>query len=388
MFSRVFQRKKVDRINLNHIGGNGKKPIIKLDRLVKTYSSTAGEFMVLKEIDASIYEGEFVSVIGRSGSGKSTMLNMIAGIDRPTSGDVQVGDVSVHELSESDMAAWRGRNLGIVFQFFQLLPMLSLIENVMLPMDFCNVYTPRQRKERAMELLRKVELDRHARKLPSAMSGGEQQRVAIARALANDPPIILADEPTGNLDSKTADVVFRLFKDLVDQGKTVVMVTHDSSQAQRATRTMLLVDGEIMNEYVARALPTLTPEQLVKATRSLQPMHFEAGATILQEGMPGENFYIITQGRAEVTLRRPEGTDVVVARLGEGQYFGEIELMQGRKNAASVRASEHSPVELVALNQAAIDSILDASDPTRAVLEKAAADHIAENIEARREEQA
>jgi len=388
MFTRIFRRKRVDRIHLNGNGGNGKTPIIELHKLVKTYSSTAGEFMVLKEIDASIYEGEFVAVIGRSGSGKSTLLNMIAGIDRPTSGDVRVGDLAVHELSESDMAAWRGRNLGIVFQFFQLLPMLSLIENVMLPMDFCNMYTPRQRKERAMELLRKVELDRHARKLPAAMSGGEQQRVAIARALANDPPIVLADEPTGNLDSKTADVVFKLFQDLVDQGKTVVMVTHDSSQAQRATRTMLLVDGEIMNEYVARALPSLTPEQLVKATRSLQPMRFEAGATILQEGMPNDKFYIITQGQAEVTLRRPEGTDVVVARLGEGQYFGEIEVLQGRKNAATVRAAEHSPVELVALEREAINAILGESGPTRAALEKVAAKHIQENIAARREGQA
>ena len=212
--------------------------------------------------------------------------------------------------------------------------------------------------------------------------------MAIARALANDPPIVLADEPTGNLDSKTADVVFKLFQDLVDQGKTVVVVTHDSSQAKRATRTMLLVDGEIINEYVARALPSLTPEQLVKATRSLQPMRFEAGATILQEGMPGEKFYIITQGQAEVTLKRPEGTDVVVARLGEGQYFGEIEVLQGRKNAATVRASEHSLVELVALDRDAIDTILDESDPTRAALEKIAAEHIKENIAARRKEQA
>jgi putative ABC transport system ATP-binding protein len=228
--------------------GNGKAPIIKINKLIKTYTSAAGVFPVLKSIDAEIYEGEFVAVIGRSGSGKSTLLNMIAGIDRPTSGEVEVKHLAVHQLNESQMAVWRGRNMGIVFQFFQLLPMLSLIENVMLPMDFCNMYTPRQRKERAMELLGKVELDKHARKLPSAMSGGEQQRVAIARALANDPPIILADEPTGNLDSKTAEVVFGIFRDLVDQGKTIIMVTHDGSQAKRASRAMRLVDGEIIHE--------------------------------------------------------------------------------------------------------------------------------------------
>jgi ABC-type lipoprotein export system ATPase subunit len=382
----MFQRKQPEHItHSNEIGhgGNGKAPVIRLRNLVKTYSSAAGEFPVLKEIDANIYQGEFVGVIGKSGSGKSTLLNMIAGIDRPTSGEIHVGDMPVHELNESELAVWRGRNMGVVFQFFQLLPMLSLMENVMLPMDFCNMYTPRQRKERALELLRLVELGEHAMKLPSAISGGEQQRVAIARALANDPPIVLADEPTGNLDSKTADVVFNIFMGLMKQGKTVVMVTHDNSLAQRATRTMLLVDGEIINEYVAKALPSLTPEQLMKATRNLQPMHFEAGTTILQEGMPGGKFYIITQGKAEVVLSQPEGNDVIVARLGEGQYFGEIELVRGGKNAAMVRASEHAPLEVVALDKEAMHDLLAGSDTTRATLEQIAAQHLAENTAAR-----
>ena len=383
---RMFQHKQQDRINhLDELGnnGNGKTPMIRLRKLVKTYTSAAGEFPVLKEIDANIYQGEFVGVIGKSGSGKSTLLNMIAGIDRPTSGEIHVGDMPVHDLNESELAVWRGRNMGVVFQFFQLLPMLSLMENVMLPMDFCNVYTPRQRKERALELLRMVELQEHAMKLPSAISGGEQQRVAIARALANDPPIVLADEPTGNLDSKTADVVFHIFEDLMKQGKTVVMVTHDNSLAQRATRTMLLVDGEIINEYVAKALPTLTPEQMVEATRSLQTMHFEAGATILQEGAPGGQFFIITRGKAEVVLRQPDGADVVVARLGEGQYFGEIELVRGGKNAAMVRASEHTPLEVVVLEQEAMRFLLEESHTTRSTLEKIAAEHLAENEVAR-----
>jgi len=382
----MFHHKQADRNN--HLiepgnGGNGKTPMIRLRKLVKTYTSAAGEFPVLKEIDANIYEGEFVGVIGKSGSGKSTLLNMIAGIDRPTSGEIHVGDMAVHDLSESELAVWRGRNMGVVFQFFQLLPMLSLMENVMLPMDFCNMYTPRQRKERALELLRLVELQEHARKLPSAISGGEQQRVAIARALANDPPIVLADEPTGNLDSKTADVVFHIFEGLMQQGKTVVMVTHDNSLAQRATRTMLLVDGEIINEYLAKALPSLTQEQMVEATRSLQPMRFEAGATILQEGAPGGKFYIITQGKAEVVIRQPEGADVIVARLGEGQYFGEIELVRGGKNAAMVRASEHNPLEVVVLEGEAMRALLKESDTTRATLEQIAAEHLVENDAAR-----
>jgi ABC-type lipoprotein export system ATPase subunit len=379
-------------------GGNGKKPIIQLHDLVKVYSSEAGEFRVLKEIDAEIYEGEFVAVIGRSGSGKSTLLNMITGIDRPTSGEVFVRDIPVHTFNESDMAAWRGRNLGIVFQFFQLLPMLSLLENVMLPMDFCNMYSPRQRKQRAMHLLEMVELGAHARKLPSAVSGGEQQRVAIARALANDPPIILADEPTGNLDSKTASVVFNIFEDLVRQGKTVIMVTHDSSQAQRVNRTMLLVDGEIINEYIAKALPTLTPEQMARATRDLEPRRFEPGATILQEGQPGGAFYIITQGKVEVALKQPDGAEVIVARLGEGKFFGEIELMgkspavahrmggtvlRPGANAATVRAGEHTPVEVVVLEGDEMNALLEESQATRQAIEQAASKHLAENVNAR-----
>jgi putative ABC transport system ATP-binding protein len=226
----------------------GEKPLIHIHQLVKTYHSAAGDFTVLKGIDADIYAGEFVAVVGRSGSGKSTLINMVAGIDRPTSGQILVGDVEVNRLREGELSVWRGRNLGIVFQFFQLLPMLSLLNNIMLPMDFCHMYTPRQRRERAMELLRLVDMEAHAHKLPSAISGGQQQRVAIARALANDPPILVADEPTGNLDSRTAEAVFSMFTNLVNEGKTIVMVTHDSSLAHRAPRTLRIVDGELAHE--------------------------------------------------------------------------------------------------------------------------------------------
>src|SRR6476659_1938691 len=183
--------------------------LIDLHQIEKIYQSAAGSFTALKRVDLQIDRGQFVAIIGKSGSGKSTLINMVTGIDRPTSGEVIVGDVPVHTLSEGQMAAWRGRNLGIIFQFFQLLPALTIIENVMLPMDFCNMYTPRERPERAMQLLAQVEMTEHAYKLPSAVSGGQQQRVAIARALANDPPVLIADEPTGNLDSKTANAVFQ-----------------------------------------------------------------------------------------------------------------------------------------------------------------------------------
>ncbi len=216
--------------------------------MVKVYETPAGKFYALRGINLQVDTHEFVAVIGKSGSGKSTLINMITGIDRPTSGEVLVGDTAVHRLSEGQMATWRGRHIGVIFQFFQLLPTLTLVENVMLPMDFCNTYPPRQRYERAMQLLEHVDMAQHAHKLPSAVSGGQQQRVAIARALANDPSIIVADEPTGNLDSKTANQVFDLFTKLVEEGKTILMVTHDQDLARRATRAVLVADGEIKDE--------------------------------------------------------------------------------------------------------------------------------------------
>jgi len=227
---------------------SGNTHLIELRQVVKTFETAARPFTALKDVDLKVHRGEFVAVIGKSGSGKSTLLNMIAGIDRPTSGEVWVGGAAVHTLSENQMAKWRGLNLGIVFQFFQLLPTLSLVENVMLPMDFRNVYAARDREKRAMRLLEIVGVTEHARKLPSAISGGQQQRVAIARALANDPPIILADEPTGNLDSEAAESVFALFDNLVAGGKTVLMVTHDGDLARRVRRAVTLSDGRVVDQ--------------------------------------------------------------------------------------------------------------------------------------------
>jgi len=222
--------------------------LIDLRGVTKVYESAAGSFTALKEIDLRVDRGEFVAVVGKSGSGKSTLINMITGIDRPTEGEVWVEETAVHTLNEDGMAVWRGRNVGVVFQFFQLLPMLTVIENVMLPMDFCGLGAMRERKERALYLLELVDLADQAFKLPSTLSGGQQQRAAIARALANDPAIIAADEPTGNLDSKTADDVFTLFEELVDQDKTILMVTHDRELAGRVTRTVTLADGLIAGQ--------------------------------------------------------------------------------------------------------------------------------------------
>jgi len=226
---------------------NSNHTIIELRNVTKTYTTGAGDLTVLKGITLSVQPGEFVSVVGPSGSGKSTLLNMITGIDRPTSGEVYVGGEAVHRLSENQLARWRGRTIGVVFQFYQLLPTLTILENVILPMDFCNVYRRRERKQRAMELLERVGIAAHAHKLPSALSGGEQQRGAIARALANDPPIIVADEPTGNLDTATAAEIFTLFENLVAQGKTLLVVTHDPALSQRTQRVIHLLDGRIHN---------------------------------------------------------------------------------------------------------------------------------------------
>jgi putative ABC transport system ATP-binding protein len=225
-------------------------PLIDLRDVIKVYSTAAGEFPALKGINAQVQKGEFLGVIGKSGAGKSTMLNMITGVDDITTGEVVVRtngtEKFVHQMDEDELALWRGQTMGVIYQSFQLLPMLTLIENVTLPMDLCGLYHPRRSRERAMELLEMVELEEHAYKLPAFISGGQQQRVAIARALANDPPILVADEPTGSLDSVTSDHIFALFEHLVDeQGKTIVMVTHDKSIAPRFSRILRIADGEM-----------------------------------------------------------------------------------------------------------------------------------------------
>jgi putative ABC transport system ATP-binding protein len=222
--------------------------LIDLRGVAKIYKTGAGEVTVLKEINLVVPEGEFVSVVGPSGSGKSTLLNMITGIDRPTWGEVLVSGQAVHKLSENKLARWRGRNIGVIFQFFQLLPTLTILENVMLPMDFCNVYRSKERKARAISLLEQVKIAEHIYKLPSALSGGEQQRAAIARALANDPPLLVADEPTGNLDTRTANEVFALFEELVARGKTMLIVTHDPKLSERTHRMIYLLDGQLCKD--------------------------------------------------------------------------------------------------------------------------------------------
>jgi putative ABC transport system ATP-binding protein len=222
-----------------------KPPLMVLTDLVKRYDTPSGSFSALKGINLEVRQGEFVAVVGKSGSGKSTLLNLVAGIDSVSAGEVWIAGSAVHRMNESQLATWRGKHMGVVFQFFQLLPTLTVAENVMLPMDFCNAWPARERRPRALALLARLGIAEQADKLPAALSGGQQQRAAIARALANDPAILVADEPTGNLDSETTIGIMQLFAALVADGKTVLMVTHERDFSPYFTRTITLVDGAI-----------------------------------------------------------------------------------------------------------------------------------------------
>jgi putative ABC transport system ATP-binding protein len=241
-FTTHSQSKKASSIN------NPNRPLICLSGVRKDYPTANGPFPALKGINLEVCPGEFVGIVGKSGAGKTTLINMLTGVDRASSGEVWVGGVAVHQMGEDQLAVWRGRSLGIIYQSFYLMPTLSLLDNVMLPIDLCGQFHPRKTAQLALDLLRQVGLEDHAYKLPSEISGGQQQRVAIARALANDPPLILADEPTGRLDSANAEHIFQIFMDLIRRGKTILMVTHDQSLSQRVSRVIQLVDGEIVNE--------------------------------------------------------------------------------------------------------------------------------------------
>jgi ABC-type lipoprotein export system ATPase subunit len=335
--------------------GCGGEPLISMNQIVKTFKTPAGEFTALKGIQACFYRGEFVSVVGKSGSGKSTLVNMLTGIDHPTSGSVRIGDTYVHSLDENKMSIWRGKNLGIVFQFFQLLPMLSLLENIVLPMDLCNMYAPEAREKRAMDLLQLVGLEDFAHQLPAAVSGGQQQSAAIARALANDPPILIADEPTGNLDSRTAESVFKLLTDLVDQGKTVIMVTHDSSLAKRTSRSMIISDGELVNEWVARAFPLFSRQRLLWLTHHLQEYSLAPGTPLFKDAGAPTSFYLITAGQAEVVLNHGRSRDENKPRLLPGDAISHLDLQVAGGDIAGLEVAGSEPLQVLALQEADFD---------------------------------
>jgi len=368
-------------VAINEEGNHPSKHLISLSNVIKAYKTEAGDFIALRDVNLTISNGEFIAVIGKSGSGKSTLINMIAGIDRPTAGDIYIADTPIHNLSENKMAKLRGNRLGIVFQFFQLLPLLTAAENIMLPMDFCNIYSSRERRKQALNLLDMVGLIDHADKLPSTLSGGEQQRVAIARALANDPPIILADEPTGNLDSKTSEVVFRVFEELVARGKTILMVTHDNDLAKRAKRTIHIADGEIFEEYVAKTFPSLTQQQLIWATSKLEYHNYPAGSIILRKGEPATQFYLVSEGRAEVVQTSEKGEEFIAAHIESGQYFGEIELLRGGNNIATIRAPLNQAVEVATLDKDSFTKLITESESTKKEICAIAEQRLEENVE-------
>jgi len=353
--------------------------LIQMRDVVKTFKNAAGEFVVLKGIDLTIKRGEFAAIVGKSGSGKSTLLNMITGIDHPTSGQVVIGDTDIYKMTESQRSLWRGKNLGIVFQFFQLLPMLTLLENVMLPMDYVGLYDFDERPKKAMSLLEMVGLEKQAHTLPLAVSTGQQQAAAIARALATDPPLLVADEPTGNLDSRAAEAIIDLFDELVGNGKTIVMVTHDPSMTSRASRTVTISDGILINEIVADALPLLTHPQMLEITRKLERQVFQPDETIIRRDERVEYFFMIERGDVDIVLQGKRRDDALLARLGAGDFFGEIELVRGGKSIANVRAGSESPVELLALSRGDFNKMLDESPLTQEAISRVVHERLKEH---------
>ena len=342
--------------------------IILMQNVVKTFKNTSGEITVLKGLNLILRQGEFVTIVGKSGSGKSTLINMLTGIDHPTSGNVIIAGQEIYTMTESQRSLWRGRSLGIVFQFFQLLPMLTLQENVMLPMDYVNNYDFDDRPRRAMELLQMVGLEKFAHKLPVAVSTGQQQSAAIARALANDPPIITADEPTGNLDSRSSEVIISLFNQLVKRGKTIVMVTHDPSLTGKSSRTLTLSDGELINENVVKSLPLLTHPQMLAVTHLLEHREYPPASTILKRGEHVDNFYIIEEGTIDIVLHETKPNSTILASMGPGEFFGEVELICGGKSIASVRTSPSEKVKIATLNRLAFLDLIKKSPLTEQAL--------------------
>ncbi|MEZ4771279.1 MAG: ATP-binding cassette domain-containing protein [Caldilineales bacterium] len=350
-------------------------PAISLKNVVKTYVNAAGSFTALRGVDLEIEYGQFVALVGKSGSGKSTLLNMLTGIDHPTSGEVHIGGQDIYSMSESKRALWRGHNVGIVFQFFQLLPTLSLLENTILPMDYCNVYPYSERPARAMALLKMVGLEEHAHDLPANVSNGQQQAAAIARSLATNPPIIVADEPTGNLDSRSADVVIRVFRELAAQGKTILIVTHDPSLTSRTDRTIVIADGEFIDPLVVNTLPSLDHGQMLNATHELKRRRYDPGETIIQRGEPVNHFYMVGAGQVDVWDGHPT---LPVASFSANQFFGEVELLNGGQAVATIRAGQ-APVELGLLPRDRFLSMVRESPATVALLERVAQERRREN---------
>jgi putative ABC transport system ATP-binding protein len=334
------------------------RPLIEMKDVGKLFKTAIGEVEVLKGIHVDIHQGEFVSVVGRSGSGKSTLANMITGIDHPSSGTVSVAGTVLNRMPESRMAVWRGRKLGIVFQFFQLMPMLTLLENIMLPMDLANLYAPAERETRAMDLLARVGLETLAHKLPGVVSGGQQQSAAIARALANDPPVLIADEPTGNLDEKSAENAMQLFEEQVANQKTILMVTHDAVLARRTQRSLIISDGELVPEAVSSALPDLPHAQMLKLGRTARSQSALPHAPLVLPGTPDASVYVVRQGQVVIYPRGQKSTRAAdVHTLISGSIFCQEHLRRDYGSTVEVYSSDQ-PVELLVLEAEAAALLL------------------------------
>lgn len=345
-------------------------PLIELKNVHKIFKTSAGEYHALKAVDLDFHRGDFAAIMGKSGSGKSTLLNMLTGIDHPTSGSVRVGDAQLHQMDEGGLAVWRGKAMGIVFQFFQLLPTLSILENILLAMDYANVYPQSEREERAYALLQLLDLESMADKLPAALSGGQQQIAAIARALANDPPIVVADEPTGNLDSRTAETILKIFADLAARGKTILIVTHDPTLARRAARRILISDGELVNERVAQALSVLSHAQMLQISKLAVARRYEHGAIIARQGAMDEGLYIVSRGQVEMLREGRRRDTEPVAVLSPGEYFSNLEMIETEDCDLACRAA--GPVEMLCVAQGQLGQWLSQNPTAEAALRQVA----------------
>lgn len=315
-------------------------PFVRLKDVVKEYRTDAGSFSALKGINLEVRAGEFLGIVGKSGAGKTTLLNMISAVDRLTSGEIWVGGTRVHALSQTQQSKWRGRTLGVVHQTFQLMSMLTLIDNVMLPIDFQGLYHPRKSVAHALSLLADLDIAQHAYKLPTQISGGQQQRVAIARALANDPALILADEPTGSLDSATAASTMEILKRITQRGKTIIMATHDAGLMRYFSRTVILFDGEILNETLTRLFPMVEHQRLVEAGHAYTQFTVKPGQPIVSRGEALTGLFVIIRGSAQIVAEHGRAT------IDAGMVFGCDDLLAEKPSRASLVANGAMDAEI------------------------------------------
>jgi ABC-type lipoprotein export system ATPase subunit len=348
------------------------RPLIRLEEVNKVFKLGSGEFQALKDINLYFHTGDYAVIMGKSGSGKSTLINMITGIDVPSSGRVRVGEVELNRMTQGDMAVWRGPNMGVVFQFFQLLPMLTVLENTILPMDFTNQYPLNTREKRAMELLDMVGMADVADKLPAALSGGQQQAAAIARALANDPPILVGDEPTGNLDSRTAERILTIFEDLALQGKTILIVTHDISLAQRASRRIVISDGEVINESLAKTFSALPHNMLMELTRLIVERSYPVGATVARKGSTDNGFFLVVKGAVDIIRRCEKGDQEVLGQIRPGEYFSILEMQESPSCDLCYKAAAPDELQVLSLETETFHNFL-ANEPSLAEMMQAQA---------------